>query len=231
MKRYAFTLIELIFAIVIMSIVVLSIPIIMRTNSDALEANIVQEAIFATSAKMMQVLSYPWDEHSIDSNNPGAPTKIVSIPGGSVIYNRYKNGDGDINDTNGSFRVGAILENGHRRFHDYNASDANVTTPLTDNGHTALNNISTSASVLLVNATPSAQGYKNKYEMDVNVSYIPDTPDANNVFVFKNTGTNTPTNMKLISVTIRNATTGDILVKLYSYSANIGEVNFAKRTF
>jgi len=193
-KRGAFTMIELIFAIVIIAIVIIALPRMMRTNSNALEANINQEAIFGASAVMMQTLSYPWDTNSPGHN--GSYDKIVAIPGGTIIYNRHFNGF-DQNDTNGSFRIGAILEPGHRRFHEYNASDANIS-GLKSTSPNPLCQKDTLAP--FINPNPSATGYKNAYETNTTVSYIPD--NASNVFVFSSDGNQTtPTNMKMVTVT------------------------------
>ncbi len=223
-KRGAFTMIELIFAIVIMAIVIIALPRMMRTNSNALEANINQEAIFGASAQMMQVLSYPWDANSVDNN--GTYDKIVAIPGGSVIYNRHLN-NLDKNDTNGSFRIGAVLEPGHRRFHEYNASDANISglKPSSPNPLCQTSTISP-----FINQKPSAQGYKNAYETDTTVSYITDPNTTTSVFGFGDKGSQTtPTNIKMVTVKLLNATTKKTIVVLRSYTANIGETNFASR--
>jgi prepilin-type N-terminal cleavage/methylation domain-containing protein len=229
-RRAAFTMIELIFAIVIMSVVVFSIPIVLRTNMNATEGNILQEAVFAASAKMMQVLSYPWD---INSTDRSGATKIVAIPGGTNAFRRYYDAYNDINQTSGNYRIGGVIQNGHRRFHNYTDADTNVTKPLTTGGDTALNNIS-GTDIAFYNSTTSAQGYKNNYSVDVNVSYIPDNVfDANGNYIFSSDGDNTPSNMKLITVDIHdlNKVGKPIIVKLRAYSANIGEVTFAQRTF
>ena len=227
MKRSAFTMIELIFAIVIIAIVVISLPLMMKTNEDAMEANVVQEALFASSAKMMQILSYPWDQHSIDSSNPNTYGKVVDIPGGNTAYVRKDaNGTSDILS---SYRVGHILEDNHRRFHDVSLSDANaigtlgsVTPP------TALNNANIT-NAPFDNPATSPTGYKNNYKMDVSVGYISDTPSS--TFIFSNTGeTTTPTNIRLLTVTIKDSN-GNPLTLLRSYSSNIGEFDFAKRRF
>lgn len=223
--RKAFTMIELIFAIVVIAITVISLPMMMRVNQNAMESNVVQEAVFATSAKMMQVLSYPWDEHSVSSTDPGVYAKIVAIPGGSTVYNRKYNMY-DQTDTNGSFRIGAIIEDGHRMFHNYLSPDANITNLGQQFGVDAIDTQSQN-NINFSNAAATATGYKNIYTMDVNVSYIPDTGTP---FVFSNTGSNTASNMKLVTVDIKDDK-GNILTLLRSYSANIGEIDFAKRRF
>ncbi len=225
-RRHAFTMIELIFAIVIMSIVIISMPMLMRTNSKAMEANIIQEAIFSTSATIMQNLSYPWDNDSNTSD--GSYNKIVAIPNGTVAYNRYYNSQGT-HDTNGSFRVGNILENGHRRFHSYTSLDANITSLTTTNPNPLCQKSTVSQ---FINNGATASGYKNTYETVTTISYIPDINNANAIFVFAATGeTTTPTNIKLVTVTIKNYQTQKSLVVLKSYTANIGETDFASRTY
>jgi hypothetical protein len=219
-------MIELIFAIVIIAIVVISLPLMMKTNEDAMEANVVQEALFASSAKIMQVLSYPWDQHSVDSTNPNTYGKVVDIPTGNTAYVR-KDANGTT-DVASSYRVGHILEDNHRRFHDASLPDANKIGTLTPiNSPTALNNIG-AINAPFDNPATSATGYKNNYTMDVSVSYIPD--NGGSTFIFANTGTSTPSNVKLLAVTIKDSK-GIPLTLLRSYSANIGEFDFAKRRF
>jgi hypothetical protein len=218
-------MIELIFAIIVISIVVISMPMMMKVNEDAVEGNIVQEALFASSAKMMQVLSYPWDENSTD--NTGVYGKVIDIPGGTAAYKR-SDANGTL-DVNSSYRVGHILQDNHRRFHDYTSPYANTIGALATNvaTPTALNNTG-QTNIPFDNPLPSATGYKNDYTMDVDVSYISDTVAS--PFIFASSGNNTPTNMKLITVTIKDKN-GNPLTLLRSYSANIGEFDFAKRRF
>ena len=204
-----------------MAIVIIALPRMMRTNSNALEANTVQEAIFAASAMMVQTLSYPWDTNSPGNN--GSYDKIVAIPGGSTIYKRHFNSF-DKNDTNGSFRIGAIIEPGHRRFHKYNAADANIS-GLKSSSLNPLCQISTISPFISNN--PSAQGYKNAYETNTTVGYIKDTNNAKGIFVFSSSAA--PTNMKIVTVKLLNALTNKPIVVLRAYTANIGETNFASR--
>ena len=222
-------MIELIFAIVIIAIVVISLPLMMKTNEDAMEGNVVQEALFASSAKMMQVLSYPWDEHSTDSTNPNTYGKVVNITGGNTNYIR-KDANGT-SDVNSSYRVGHILKDNHRRFHDVSlAADANhIGTLGSATPPTALNNANIANAPFIIPAT-SATGYKNNYKMDVSVNYVSDNNFAGSTFIFSGTGNATASNIRLITVTIKDSA-GVPLTLLRSYSSNIGEFDFAKRRF
>lgn len=62
--RAAFTLIELIFAIVIMSIVVLSLPMMSQVISSGIEKNLVQEAVLVTSGDILKTIAGKFDENS-----------------------------------------------------------------------------------------------------------------------------------------------------------------------
>ena len=230
-RRTAFTLIELIFAIIIIAIVVMSMPLMMKTNEEAIEANIAQEAIFASSTKMMQMLTYPWDANATDSTNPNSYGKVVDLTSGTNAYKR-SDANGTLN-TSSSYRVGHILQDNHRRFHDSSLASTHQINSLTSSSNpTALNNVAQTSvplEVAGVAATKgSSTGYKNAYKMDVGVSFIPDTPSS--TFNFEGEGSSTASNMKLIKVTIKNEK-NEVLTVLRSYSANIGEFDFAKRRF
>lgn len=224
-------MIELIFAIVIIAIVVISMPMMMKTNQDAMEGNVVQEALFASSAKMMQVLSYPWDEHSTDSTNTATYGKVVYVAAGNNSYYR-KDANGTV-DVNSSYRVGHILQDNHRRFHYYTSADANVSAiNVDDNSSIDAIDDRNESGRHFDSAGGSAGGYKTDYTMDVDVSYISDastTTGSSNAFNFSIISPGA-SNMKLITVTIKDKN-GNPLTLLRSYSANIGEFDFAKRRF
>jgi len=103
-KSKAFTMIELIFAIVIMGIIVSSIPSIVNTNEKSFEDSLIQDAIFANSAKLQYSLytSY-WDLNSTsDYDNSFCNTE--SQPG--LIVNTE--------DLNCSDKLGLFDSQGHR---------------------------------------------------------------------------------------------------------------------
>jgi len=216
-KKSAFTLIELIFAIVVISIAVISLPTMNAVLSKGIEGNLVQEAIFASSAKINEIISYPWDENSIPSNS------IYS----QVIWSSAN----DCNQTT-KLRTGHIYQQLHRRCLDDNfsivqptsstalgfeANDAGIYDDIDD-----FNNVSTKIFIDYQDSSiiTSAEGYKTPYRMDVNVTYA-------------DFGTTTASskNIKKIDISIINLTTHTIATKIHTYSANIGEVDFYKRTY
>lgn len=214
-SRYAFTMIELIFAIVVISITVISLPMMTQATSKSIEGNLVQEAIFASSAKLNEVMTYKWDENSTPQDS------IYS----QVIWT-------SINDCNQTtkLRSGHIDQQLHRKCLDNNfsiikptatlgleANDNNIPDDIDD-----FNNVSTpiftdnsGAGVI-----SSAEGYKNPYRMDINVSYA----------AF-GTAAAASKNIKRIDISIINSDTNLTTTVLHTYSANIGETYYFKRSF
>lgn len=91
-KRTAFTLIELIFALVIIAISVSSIPIMINAVGRGVENNILQETVFAAAAQINQILSYRWDENSVDVDNAGAIEKVIQRVPGTCDADKLKTG-------------------------------------------------------------------------------------------------------------------------------------------
>lgn len=79
--RPAFTMIELIFAIVVIAIAVVSLPIMMQSNTKGIENNIAQEAIFAASVELMQATAGFWDANSTDDSNESDYARVINISG------------------------------------------------------------------------------------------------------------------------------------------------------
>jgi type II secretory pathway pseudopilin PulG len=77
-SRGAFTMIELIFAIVVIAISVLSLPRMIQATNKGIEANLVQEAIFAGSAQLNEAMTYVWDERSLDDLNISDLSRVVN---------------------------------------------------------------------------------------------------------------------------------------------------------
>jgi len=192
-KRLAFTMIELIFAIVIIAIAVLSLPIMSGANQKAIENSIVQEAIFAASAGLMDASAGYWDEHSMEDAATSKFSRVINI-------------SHDCNNTT-KLRPGHIKQVYHRR-----CLDNNNTLPLdmaySVDGIYDLDDTPVASSLFTFNTT-SASGYKRTY--------------TSNMAVTRNG------EVKTIVATISD--TDGVVVKLEMQSANIGEIDFYKRTF
>lgn len=153
--RSAFTLIELIFAITVIAIVVLSLPRITATTQQTMEQNLIQEAIYAAATELMAVTAGYWDENSMYDANTTHLSRVINI-------------NSDCADTTKQ-RPGHV----HRRCSDdlsieprnaaggefFDLDDANETTK----------------SELFIDGTAEASGYKTIYKKQTIV-----TPDSDN---------------------------------------------------
>ncbi|WP_373033585.1 type II secretion system protein [Sulfurovum sp.] len=207
-SRKAFTMIELIFAIVVIAVVMLTIPMMIQVNNKALEGNVAQEAIFLVSAVLSGTTTLLWDDASLEGDVTGVSLSKILDTGGDAVYNR---------EVNSTLRKGGLDEDLHRNFFSNTTPpDQTETITLTD--------------VLDTTSASEAAGYKNIYSVDVIRGYISDTPGT---FVFSDStlGTGVTSNVKMTQVEV-NATidgTNLTIARLRAYTCNIGEIDYAKR--
>lgn len=160
LKRHAFTLIELIFAIVVMSIVVMSLPIMMQTTSKAIEDNIVQEAIFAASAELMGATTFYWDLNSTTDFNLSNLSRVVDVNG---------NCENNISSTRHRLMLGHIEQPFHRRCLD---STDNTIASTADATFQNLNNAVHGNQVIFTDNTTEATGYKESYGSTMTINLL-----------------------------------------------------------
>lgn len=221
MVRKAFTLIELIFALVIMGVVFLTLPMILINNSSNLERNLMQEAIFASSTKMGQILTYHWDENSASNVGSIATSNVLETSGDSELGRSGTS----------YFRKGHIQQDSHRRM-DFNSSTTKSSSTI---GIEGLDDIDDFSGTYSTDLTGSVNGYKKDYNITTTVTYVSDAAlySATNMTDFDFTTATAPgtTNLKMIEITTYEIGKTSPILKLRAYSANIGEVDFYKRTY
>ena len=174
-SKYAFTMIELIFAIVIIAISVMSLPMVTQVTNKGIENSLAQEAVFAASADLMGVTSAYWDERSLEDSSVGL-SRVIDI-------------SADCNDTT-KLRPGHIAQAYHRR-----CVDSNLATGLgatADTNITALDDMVGTQDVFL---TTDAATYKEKYTSTVAVTRTGDVK-AITVTIKKKVGGDTITSLK-----------------------------------
>ena len=202
LHRAAFTLIELVFAIIIISISIVSLPIIMQINAEGVEKSIVQEAIFAASAELMGATSYYWDARSIEDINISHLSRVIDV-------------NGDCNATTRQ-RVGHV----NRRCLDSNATVANYTAEDAVTTNFGLNRSVHVAGDMFDNIVTEASGYKQSYKSKMEIA------KGNDI-----NGTQSD-NVKVLTVTVTDPNDiNETLTSLKIFSANIGEVPYYKRRF
>jgi prepilin-type N-terminal cleavage/methylation domain-containing protein len=208
-KSAAFTLIELIFAIVIIAISVISLPMMNQSISKGISSSIVQEAIFAAATELNEVTTGYWDDNSFDTGTTNSLARVIDHEGNC-----------ENNSSLESFRhmPGHIAQPLHRRCvnnptitPDDNANSDNTVQSLGDKAHSATN--------IFINDITDESGYKQKYDSAVEIT----RPATFNSVSYED--------MKKITITITDAEDDSPITSLTTYSANIGEIDYYKKGF
>ena len=206
-KKSAFTLIELIFAIVVIGITVISLPMMNQAIAKGIDTNLVQEAIFAAATELNEVTTAEWDEASIDSNDSAIISRVINIDNSC-----------EDNQSNERYRLrpGHILQPLHRRcLNDLTQTERNTHT---DDDVDAVEDKAHGYQDIFINLTPGQAGYKQNYQSALTVDY-------------NTTFDGTPReNMKKITVTIKDENNNTV-TSLFTYVANIGGIDYYKRSF
>ncbi len=205
-KKSAFTLIELIFAIVIIAITVLSLPVMSRITEKGIENSIVQEAIFAAATELNEIVTHHWDANSMGSATQNSYAKVIDI-----------NGKCDDNTSSPRYRLmpGHINQPLHRR-----CTDSNVTTPAYTSSTTVetLENKKHGYRLIFLNPTPDKEGYKDKYKSKITIQKKAKFGGSKNK------------NIKRVRVSIRDSK-GHVITSLKVYVSNIGETDYYKKAY
>ena len=120
-------MIELIFALVIIAIVLLSSPMLIKQSMSSSFVALQQEAIAATASQVSMLLSKPWDE---EDTNSDAPIISLNNPNNSPFNNSF-NGIRDSSNTRTSKRGGVPVPPSAIG-KDVNETEANATLSFDD---------------------------------------------------------------------------------------------------
>ncbi len=219
-QRGAFSLIELIIAIVLIAIVVTAVPQMISSNSKGTEEYLKQEVVAAAAGEAFRIISYPWDDNSIDDTNR------------SFVLDATAPGTDNLSRTDAKSRIrvgmvapvkgtGALSGDASASYHRlfYNS----VTAPASG----ALSGIAAVDSSLL--SDTGAQGYKSVYTAAVSSGYVSDGGGSSN-FNFSKTTTAGRTNLKTARLDVTSSTaTNNPVLSLWVFSANIGSTKYYTR--
>lgn len=221
-SRSAFTMIELIFAIVIIAISMLALPMIMTVDASNQEDSLVQEGIMLTTTKVSQALTFPWD--------PVSSSEAAGVMSASQVLDTPVPPAGLERSAVADFRIGHFQAQLRRR----------LTPPTAPRAASAIGAGANSISSLDGDSEPVGVaggqfGYKKQWRLDTSVSYVTDVAAyAGTAINFAyNTAATGPSNIKMVQVTATDITPGSAgnIVRLTSYSSNIGEAEFYKRRY
>lgn len=214
------SMIELVFAIVIMGIAVMSLPLVLTQvqNNDAFAMR--QEAILVAKEAIGDILTYQWDEHSYDSTS-----------GRSFVLDTTHADSAFSRDHNTTQRVGHVDADYRRKLFNTSVQASAIGA---DGGD--LNDIDDfDGQVSNVNLSAEAAGTGLDYVLTVNlksdITYATDTGTYSNQtlndFVFNPDTQAATTNIKAITITVRDANDANkTIASLCAFTCNIGESTF-----
>jgi type II secretory pathway pseudopilin PulG len=179
-------MIELIFAIVIIAISVISLPMMTQVTGRSMEGSLAQEAIFAASAQLNMVLSYKWDKNSQETL--GELSKVIHTSAT------------DCNTSDGVQRPGHV----HRMClnDDETVISPSISTDIADD---SLGSRQVTDDDIFEGGTANQSGYKELYTMDIAVAFAEFDP-----------GYSTGENIKEIEITVRDSDGPLVVLKTYS---------------
>ena len=233
--RPAVAMIELIFAIVIMAIVLLSAPMLISTATKSGYVAIQQEAINEAASQVNMIMGHHWDENT--ANDLFLDPILQVSASGDLELNENNNSGRRIGTPDESYRS-FIRADGQTLTASNLTKDGNDSDDIDDYaGDTYLKEIQSSPDVNYVEI--------DTIRIDSVVSYIDDSPSggtfaANNIIFNPDlttagtTTSGTSTNIKRISVSLRSTSGLDELDKeitLHAFSSNIGGYKLEERDF
>jgi len=209
--RKAASMLELVIAIVVMGIAMMTLPLMLTTTQNNNIFTMRQEAIYAARTQLGDMLTYSWDEHSMDSN--------LNI---GVL---------DTNSTNNNLRIGHVKGNKRRK---YFTKETNATTPAKlgkDGAELTPNDIDdfSSPTPVTIQHIANTLDYRYDLNMTTTVSYVDDNFAEGSTFILDINSSNKSTNIKMTKLIITN--NNDFNMTLRAYSCNIGANQLLRRDF
>lgn len=211
MMRSAMSMLELVFAIVIMGIAVMSLPLILTqvqtNNAFAMQ----QEAILAAKTKIGDILTYEWDDRSYDAN--ASRSFVLDTANGNNNLNR-------VGTT--TQRVGHINADNRRKFFPTNTNATGIGTSSSTDIDQFHNQPTTIAAT--VETAGTLDYVFTALTLTPTITYASDTATYSNTplnnFTFNPDNANAITNIKTIVVQVTGASQ---TITLRAFSCNVGE--------
>jgi len=203
--RRAFTLIELIFSMVIIAIAFSVLPKILQLAVKSSTTSLKEEAMYNAVAYVGLIKSTAWDENNTEVDD------ILLVINGNSAY--------DCNTTTG-YRTGG-MKGSRNCFHEQNASIIGSD----DNDRDDMDDF----------ITLTAKNYNSSrdYNLSVEVAYIDDI--ALDATQYSNTQSTDSTNTKRITVTVKpnkkSNVLGNTFVKVSFIAQNIGQIRVKRRVW
>lgn len=241
--RKAIAMIELIFAIVIMGIILMSAPLLVSTATQGSYVAIQQESINEAASQVNMIMGHNWDEQNTDESLRAI---ILTTTNGDTGLNEVNATDGTISIKSG--RRAGTPATSYRRFTRSDGSEANASAIGPDGGDDDDIDDYNGKSIHLeeVETTTNRSDDYIETSIDINstVAYASDSPtdgnysdpgEADGHLTFDFNKTSAPagtTNIKRIEVTLTSTSGVEELEKtitLHAFSCNIGSYELEER--
>ena len=229
-NRSAIAMIELIFAIVVMGIVMMSAPMLVSTAKKTTEVGLQQAGISEAVTRVSQVLTHEWDESiTVNLNSTGC------VP---VLH--VTSGDTELNEVTNNRRIGVPLNSSSRTFNKCdNNSTASVSLGIEGTDKDDIDDFTDiSLSEVLIGSGGIDYIEKSTVSIETSVYYSSDVANYNSAsisFNFDPANSSGNSNIKTISVTLTSTSGIDEFNKsivLNAFSCNTGDsLDFQHRTF
>jgi len=207
LKKCSFTLIELIFAIIIVGISVTAVPMLLATSTNSIETISKESSFFNAYALLSLTQTTEWDENNTKGDNyykvltaKGGDSELECNRTGTLSFNNESGADCDDNKTS---HIG--LDDGEDK------DDVSTFDDVDDfNGY--------------------SDGNLTNYDLNISVKYISDNADysARNIYFNETTNAVSNTNVKKIELNVTDKN-GNLIAVLGYYSCNIGAVKIKSR--
>lgn len=227
--RQGSSMLELVIAIVVMGIAVMSLPLILLQTKSNNEFALQQETILAARTKLGDILTYAWDEEATNQ-----------LEGAFVLDTNDTGSETELNKHTNSRRIGHLLADKRRKGFDtftqataHNALGSD-TGEVTLVAYDDIDDFHNSVQSLYNTGEAALNGLDYKFT-DINLTtrviYVDDSATYSNQiindFIFTTANANRRSNLKMIQIDVVGAQTN---FSLRAYSANIGESELLRRT-
>jgi len=231
--RPAVAMVELIFAIVIMGIAMMSAPLLISTASKGSTVAIQQEGINEASTRVAIIMSYAWDENNTDE---------MYIP--PILH--VTDGHSELDELDNSGRRVGTPDASQRTFmlSDSNSSDLNASTSLAsddnDDEEDDIDDFVGNVSLTLIGgSTETDYIEKDTINIKTELSYVSDDveggySDGHTINFIPFQASSGTTNIKDITVTLTSTSDIEELNKtivLRAFSCNIGGYKLEEKVF
>lgn len=231
--RNGVAMIELIFALVVMGIVMMSAPMMISTASQSTLVTVQQDAIASSASEIGMILTRDWDANGTDITTE---SPILIVTNGDAQLNMVLSPDGN----SSGRRAGTPVSSSRKSFSSISSveRDATADTAFSDGDTDDIDDFNGNTVTLTGARSSYGDVADANISIGISVSYISDTPSAgtyNSELLTLNNPFNT--NVTAVTTNIKSITTQttstnlDTNIILQAFSCNIGTYTLKTRSF